>query len=368
MARCGFHFSDQFLSQFGRYMNDIVPNFALLNTHKLPIFIRPFDLAEFLDIKFSTLIRYGSVQEEIVPAESSYKIFPIKKKAGGKRYIITPVDELKKIQKKIYVNILLNVKSSRFAMGFIPTKSNIKNAEHHYGFKVIYILDLKKFFPTIKFTDVFIMYKSKFGYSEVISFLLTKLTTYLPRKHSNGKLRLLKNTESILPQGAPTSPYISNLISTELDYALYKLACKYNFEFSRYADDITFSSKTRKIVPSEFRNEVRKLIKESGFYINYQKEFISRKKQKITGIIAHESHLTLPRKWVKKLRAAIHELRNVDCEKEISDILLNKLMNIQGRCSYAIGVNKEKYLHFYKEFLELKSSKFKYLFKDKNTK
>ena len=72
----------------------------------------------------------------------------------------------------------------------------------------------------------------------------------------NGKLKLLKNTESILPQGAPTSLHISNLIFTELDYALYKLARKYNFEYFRYADDFTFSCKTRKIIPSELRLKV----------------------------------------------------------------------------------------------------------------
>jgi len=368
LVRCGFHFSDQYLSHYGSYMNDIVPNFNLLNTNELPVLVRPFDLADYLDIKFPTLIKYGSVKEEITPSESIYKKFAIKKKTGEKRYIIAPVDGLKEIQKKIYRFILLQVRASRFATGFIPTKSNITNAKNHYGFKVVYILDLKNFFPTIKFSDVFKMYNLKFGYSRAISFLLTKLTTHLPRRHSNGMLKLLHNSESFLPQGSPSSPYISNLIFSEADYALYKLSRKYNFEYSRYADDITFSSKTRKIVPTKFRASVTKIIKESGFYINYQKELISRTRQKITGIIAHETHLTLPRQWVKRLRAALHELRYIDCEKEVLEVLLNKLKNVQGRINYAMGVNRGKYYHFYLEFQELRLLKFKYLFKDKKIK
>jgi len=78
LVRCGFYFSDYYLSQYGSYMNDIVPNFDLLNINELPVLVRPFDLADYLDIKFSTLIKYGSVKEEITLSESMYKIFTIK--------------------------------------------------------------------------------------------------------------------------------------------------------------------------------------------------------------------------------------------------------------------------------------------------
>lgn len=362
----GFQYSNKILCKYHDYMTNIEPNITLLKKQKLPMLVIPYNLTDILDIDLSMLIKYGSIKEEINPSESSYNKLRFKKKSGGYRYIKAPNDALKSIQRSIYDKILLKVKASRFATGFVPAKSNVKNAELHKGFKVIYILDFKNFFPNIKFNQVFNVFRQRLGYSSAISMILTSLTTYAPRSLSNGKLVLLNEMEGLLPQGAPTSPYISNLVCAELDYELYKFARKSKFEYSRYADDITLSSSLRSTVPKQFRSEIREKIKSFGFHINYKKEFISRKKHRITGIIAHEDQLAVPRRWKKNLRAALWELKVINCEKTHPNYLLHLLNNVQGRINYIIGVNSRKYRHFYEEFQELKNSKFLYLIKKKN--
>lgn len=153
-----------------------------------------------------------------------YRDFEILKKNGGKRKISEPLPSLKEIQLWILENILYKVKISKCAKAYIP-KVNIKqNLKFHIKKPLVLAIDIENFFPSIKQVYVEKIFQS-LGYSSLISNLLAKLCS------CNGSL----------PQGAPTSPYISNIYLKPLDDAVSEFCKKKDIRYTRYADDLTFS-------------------------------------------------------------------------------------------------------------------------------
>jgi len=318
-----------------------------------------------------TAEEFPYIRFEIKKKKSSRKRYPIYENLNfylstnyervGFREILAPKVNLKRIQEKLFYEILLKVKASDFAHGFIRGRSIVSNASKHLGVNIIYNIDLKNFFPSIKFDKVLKLFKS-IGYSGLISSLLASICTFAPRfyKSSIKKWILIKSQLPYLPQGACTSPAISNLVCKVLDEELNEIGKQNEFIFTRYADDITFSSKTKDNIPKDFRNRIFNCIKKHGFTVNKTKEKFSlnHSRMVVTGLIVHKNELSIPRNWIKNLRAALHQLRNN--KYNINDpLFLENLKNIEGRCAYAIMVNKPRYSHFFHEFHYLKNLKFK---------
>jgi len=181
------------------------------------------DLAAKLGINHSYLVYYVYR----IPIENQYKTFKIPKKGGGYRKIEAPSTNLKLIQKAIARELseIRNFKAG--VTGFVQGRSIKNNAIFHLRRRYVVNLDLKDFFNSITFPRVYGM--------------LTKKPYNMPQK-SAAVIAKACTFNGILPQGAPSSPIITNLICARMDSQLAQLAQDYNYRYSRYADDITFST------------------------------------------------------------------------------------------------------------------------------
>ena len=160
-------------------------------------------------------------------SDAYYRYYKILKKNGGTRKIQEPLPNLKSIQHWILNNILYRISSSPFAKAYIKKRGLKENLKFHRNQKLVLSVDIKDFFPSIKYQDVYQIF-ADVGYSNTISTYLAKLCCL----------------EDKLPQGAPTSPYISNLIMRDLDQQIGKFCIINKIRYTRYADDLTFSDES----------------------------------------------------------------------------------------------------------------------------
>ena len=175
-----------------------------------------------------------------------------------KRILNPSIGRFKEIQNRINVNVLQKLEIPYYAFGAIKGKDNIKNAKSHQGRKYIFTTDLKNYFPSIRHKDVFKMFIS-FGFSPTVARVLCQFTTY------KGKV----------PQGAPTSSSISNLVFIKTGKKLIGLAREHNLVFTSFIDDLTFSS------PNDFKNITNLILNaivEDGYSISHKKTKIENKK------------------------------------------------------------------------------------------
>lgn len=227
-----------------------------------------------------------------------YHQFEIPKKSGGTRKIIAPTGDLKDIQRTLAVLLSYAVTPDTHAHGFIRERSVITNASLHVGKNYVLNLDLKNFFPSITYSQVARTLRNHFS-KETAAFI-AKISTWTDCNDL---------PEDILPQGAPTSPILSNMVCEVLDERLSELAKSYGLTYSRYADDITFSSNHSVYSnDSSFWPKLRSTIKECGFQINEAKTRLLKKgsRQEVTGITVGEK-LNVSRKWMKRLRAQVFD-------------------------------------------------------------
>lgn len=233
-----------------------------------------------------------------------YTSFYINKKQGGFRKILSPCYDLKKIQKELNIILRNNYEfNNETVHGFVKEHSIKTNATVHKDANYIVNIDLKNFFDNIHFGRVRGMFmKPPFTFSDYIATNLAKVTCY----------------EKKLPQGAPTSPTISNIICYRMDRELAHLCNKYNCRYTRYADDITISTKML-YLPKEiakFRdgqvilsNNITDIIKNEGFIINNDKLKISPNsdRQEVTGLIVNKK-VNIQKVYIKKLRALLNNV------------------------------------------------------------
>jgi len=253
----------------------------------------PVQLCQFLKTPMSQL-------EEIINVPV-YEHYTIKKKRGGERHIFAPEKRLKNIQRRLN-NFLqayyLWIKPDE-VHGFVihprywGARCNIvANAGVHTGKKHVLNIDLKDFFPGISAKRIKNLFTSHFfNYNEQIATALTLLTTYKAK----------------LPAGAPTSPVLSNFVCHHLDADL-RIFCRENgLQFTRYADDLTFSSDT--FISQETIQNIKQLIEKNGFEVNEKKLRVqsTNRKQTVTGLTVNEK-VNVDRKLLKKIRAMLHDL------------------------------------------------------------
>ncbi|WP_417368361.1 reverse transcriptase family protein [Flavobacterium beibuense] len=223
---------------------------------------------------------------------SRYNYFKLNKRRGGFREIMSPSKDLKFIQKWILVNILSKYPLALSCNGFVENKSIFDNAKVHEKSDIILKIDLLKFYDTITEKRVYGVFKS-LGYINNLAYTFAKITTAKHRDSywlgfNDDSKTILKNLVQvkppILPQGAPTSPMLANIVATRMDYRFEGLARKMNFNYSRYADDLTFSSNSSSQLPS--LSTIKNIIEEEGFFINKEKIKYMKKgaKQYVTGL------------------------------------------------------------------------------------
>ena len=220
-----------------------------------------------------------------------YTEFQIPKSNGERRTILAPNGALRTQQEWILRRILNGRTSHPCAFGFVPGRSIVDNARRHTGRDVVVRIDLKDFFPTITHREVRKVFE-RLGYPYRVANLLANLCT----------------VDGHLPQGAPTSPSLSNLVCQRLDRRFAGLRRKLKFWYTRYADDLVFSSNNPKL-PSliPFFKEV---IQEEGFEVNDAKVQVMRQgqQQKVTGVVVNRKP-NVSREQRRRLRAALHRLK-----------------------------------------------------------
>ncbi|MBL7921661.1 MAG: RNA-directed DNA polymerase [Bacteroidia bacterium] len=287
------------------YISDITAYAKNLIDKKLPVIFSRTNLALSIGIPRSHL------EFLLANREMKYKFYKLRKKHGGYRWISSPEKELKYIQGWIKVNIFDNIEIHPAACGFSKGTSIKKNATAHQKQDLILNIDLYRFFDSITENRVFGIL-NWLGYHKNIAIDMAKLLCYQPTdkyfeevaKEGIFSKSILDQKPSILPQGSPASPVISNLLSYKLDVRLSKMASKLGINYSRYADDITFSGERKNMVSL---NTVKKIITEEGFYINKDKiKYLAQnRRQDVTGIVVNKG-LKINSKYKKKVLTEIY--------------------------------------------------------------
>ncbi len=269
---------------------DTYENFLQLSTRA--------DVATYLGGSLKNL----SYNLYVLPLNERYHIFSIPKRNGGVRTITAPKSSIKLYQRKLADILSCFYKKKACVYGYVNGRNIKQNAQVHCKKKIIINIDLKDFFPTINFGRVRGVFKSKpFEFNDIVATTLAQICCY------DGKL----------PQGAPTSPIISNFVCRTLDNQLQKFASKYRLTYSRYADDITFSTNMN-VIPEEIATidsegkiilskDLENIISSNQFEINYEKVRYSRKnnRQEVTGLIVN-SKVNVKRKYIRQIRAMLH--------------------------------------------------------------
>ena len=293
-----------------RGLADRRSNVELLQSNALPLISSPADLAKAMDISISQL-RWLAFHSD-APTRVHYVSFDVPKKSGGMRRLSAPHQKLGNVQHWILTNILNLLPVHKNAHGFVAQHSVLTNAEPHVGAAVVINADLSNFFPTITLPRVDGMFR-KLGYSPAVATILALLCTECPRQ-------ALKFGEEIyhaatgpraLPQGACTSPAISNQIASKLDRRMASMASKLGWTYSRYADDLTWST-TGEVTPSVgyVLARLHHIVDDEGFGLNHTKTRIQRRSQQqsVTGVVVND-RLSVPRSTIRQIRAILHNAK-----------------------------------------------------------
>ena len=231
-----------------------------------------------------------------------YLSYPIPKKSGGRRWLDAPQDELKSLQEEILHNILYEFQPHPNAVGFRRNVSMIKGAKKHLKSKVILSLDIVDFFSAITAQMVYELFYR-------VNYKLGNRKKPTLSKEDKKNIVNLLTYKNKLPQGAPTSPALSNLIFYRYDKPLTELAKNHNLIYTRYADDISFSSIDDSIDIKKVLPDIKKIL-EPNFELNHKKTRVKRQHQRmtVTGIVVNEK-LSVPKyKW-RQFRAKLHNLK-----------------------------------------------------------
>lgn len=252
-------------------------------------------------------------------SEYLYKVYEIPKRSGGAREIAQPSRDLKAVQGWILRNILDKLASSEHSKGFERGGSILENASAHVGSSFILSMDLEDFFPTITGRQVFGIFDS-IGYSRAIGHILANLCLYKGR----------------LPQGAPTSPKLANLVCARLDARINGYAGPKGIVYTRYADDITLSAQTSERV-SRAKDFLPTIIRGEGFRVNKAKTKISgtMMRKEVTGLVVTSDYVGIGRQRLRELRAKIHYLF-LDRS--------NDFAHIRGWLAYVQSVDKRAFV------------------------
>ncbi|KGI03970.1 reverse transcriptase family protein [Oenococcus oeni] len=278
---------------------------------------------------------------------SYYKSFELKKRSGGSRTILAPKQQLLSIQKKIATTLEKIYPVSIYSHGFIYKKGIKTNAEEHLRSTELLNFDIDNFFDNIPEYRIFGIFRYYFNMNNYISGILKELTC----------------VERHLPQGAPSSPILSNIICYKIDKDLGKLARRNHCKYTRYVDDITFSSKRK--LPSSIYNRINKscsnnivkILSDSGFTINHRKTRLLTKsqRQEVTGITTNKQ-LNVSKTYIRSTRAMLYNFKNSKYQvanakfkkyykakqnlNPNSEILPEEI--IKGRISYIYQIRKSR--------------------------
>lgn len=239
----------------------------------------------------------------LTPGFRNYRTWHLAKKGGGERKIYSPSGKLKEVQRSIKRLLDDLYVPSDLVHGFLVGRNIVTNATPHVGQRWVFNIDIKDYFPTIRAHRVDGLFrKPPYGLHPDIAEALTRLCTY----------------QGLLPAGAPTSPVIANMICRTMDRSLHELAQKNGCNYSRYADDLTFST-SRSSFPLQIAVRdgetwgvgptLSRIVSRSGFEINSKKVRMQERsvQQSATGVVVNQ-RVNVDRRYIRNIRGAIHAI------------------------------------------------------------
>ena len=268
--------------------------------------------------------------------QNFYRSFKIPKKNGHTREITEPLPGLKSIQYWILNNIIAIIPPNKFNNAYTKGRSIVTNAKYHTKQSMILNIDIEKYFDNIKHVAISAFF-SNLGYNRDVSNALATLCTL-----NDG-----------LPQGSPSSPYLSSLLTVDLDEKLFILSRNWGLRYSRYADDITISGKFH---PGTIIAGVRQILIESGFKINESKTRVKKQhqRQQVTGVVVNRK-LSVKKKDLRDIRQSMYYIKTFGLEFHVEKIQLSKhnyIQHLLGKVNFYLFVKKgNQELILYKELL-----------------
>ena len=285
-----------------------------------------------IDLYFLYKMAFGS--------KRFYRYFTIPKKSGKRRKIAEPLPMLKDVQHFILREILLKEPCDPCSKAYKPGASLKGNARFHRGQPVLLKLDIEDYFPSLHVSRVYRLFRD-FGYSKSVSSLLAKLCTL----------------RASLPQGAPTSPYLSNLLTKGLDRDIYSY-CRENgqLRYTRYADDIAISGNFN---PAAVIPAVAHIIDSHGLRINRSKTHVIRAqaRQVVTGVVVNQT-LQAPKDYRRAIRLEMHYCEKYGIEdhlrhgRSLETDPLRFCQSMLGKVNYCLQLNSnDRMMRHYRTYL-----------------
>jgi RNA-directed DNA polymerase len=299
---------------------------------------------------------YNFLAEVVRRRADPYRHFRIRKRSGGKRRIVAPNPLLLNVQRWIDQRILSKAAVLPCSTAFSTGSSPLKNAQPHCGATWMVKTDIRNFFESISERQVYHVFR-EFGYRKVVAFELARLTTR-PFSHSTRYKQAKRWTNSggwqffwsprvgHLPQGAPSSPKLANLVCRKLDQILSDLAAKNNCFYTRYADDIVFSGTQldrKKAV--QLLRECSKALSTFGFQRNRHKSRIlpPGARKVVTGLTVNDERPRLPREMRDRIRSHLYYSRRYGpvehCKRTGFRSVVGFKAHLGGLIEYCISVD-----------------------------
>jgi RNA-directed DNA polymerase len=296
----------------------------------------------FDQVHLSLLVGYseGYLRRASNSPNSFYRCFKIAKKSGGEREIAEPLPSLKEIQYWILTEILYKCRVSRYAKAYIPKRSIKDNAKYHINQKIVLSIDIVDFFGSLSYTKVYQFFRN-LGYARPVSTILSNLCC---RKGS-------------LPQGAPTSPALSNLLMDRVDKRIIGFTKKNKIRYTRYADDMTFSGN---FDPGMVIKFVRSTLEDENLKVNEGKIRVRQQhqRQEVTGIVVNKK-LQAPKELRNKLRQAVYYIEKYGLSSHLDrtkNLKANHILHLMGIANFIIFINQSdneaiQYITILKKYL-----------------
>ncbi|MEZ2348087.1 reverse transcriptase family protein [Terriglobus sp. RCC_193] len=271
-------------------------------------------------------VSYSSLRRFVSHDQKAYRHFYIRKRAGGARLIFVPEPELLKAQRWITEHLLNLIQVHRRSFAFSPGSSIVKCASKHCGAQWLIKFDVRDFFTSISEIQVYRVFRS-LNYGRLVSFELSRICTFAPEMSPRYELGAWRNWHQsnidfyehkgigYLPQGAPTSPMLSNLVMRELDEVLMLIGKEHGLVYTRYADDLTFSTKSTKYSRAQakaLQKKVQKCLVSEGLRLKATKTTITPpgSRKVVLGLLVDGVTPALPREFKSLLRQHFHYLED----------------------------------------------------------
>ncbi len=321
-------------------LNGVEGDDARLTAAGLPLLHTAEELAAAMKITVGEL-RFLAYSRR-VSTVSHYKRFEIPKKSGGTRHISAPMPRLKRAQEWVLRHLLDKVPVHDAAHGFRLGRSIVSNAAPHAGADVIVNLDLKDFFPTITYRRIRGVFR-KLGYSEQVATILALVSSepHTDAVELDGRTYHVARGERFLPQGAPTSPAITNLLCRRLDARLFRVAERLGFRYTRYADDLTFSASGESAAHvGRILRQVRWVVEQEDLRVHPDKTRVWRRgrRQEVTGLVVNQ-RVNVSRRLLRRFRATLFQIERDGPEGKRWGNSRNVLRSLHGFANFVAMVD-----------------------------